>query len=244
MIYKIYKKIGETPLQALERYKKENNLIGNKFTYACRLDPMAQGVMFVLSDEDVHKKEEFTKKDKKYKVQVLFGIKTDTGDLLGKIKTKNSVNISADTILAVAGQMRGHICWKYPIFSGKTVNGRKLFDYYLKNEYIDIPSYEGEIKDIVFIREYILSGKELLENIKHRFDLLRTSTIKEKYSDFRKDDILYEYEQNVSYDDKFPIFEFELLVTSGVFMRTFAEKIGVAISVSSLAYSIERTEII
>ncbi len=246
MIYKVYKKIGETPLQALQRFRKENYLVDGKFTYAGRLDPMAEGVMFILSGNDVYKKEEFTKKDKKYIVQVLFGIKTDTGDLLGRICKIRNESMNVNDVLKAAKEVKGRICWKYPIFSGKTVNGRKLFDYYLKGELADIevPTYEGEIKEISLRNNFVISAEELLANVRTKFNLIQGSSINEEYSDFRKDEILQDYEKLIPLKEKFFVFEFELVVTRGVFMRTFAEYLGEKLTFPSLAYSIKRTEIL
>ncbi len=246
MIYKVYKKIGETPLQALERFRKENDLLDGKFTYAGRLDPMAEGVMLILSEDDVHKKEEFTKKDKKYIVQVLFGIKTDTGDLLGRICKIRNESLNVNDVLKAAKELQGRICWKYPIFSGKTVNGRKLFDYYFKGDLADIevPTYKGEIKEIYFRNDFVISAEELLANVRTKFNLIRGSSINEEYSDFRKDEILQDYEKLIPSKERFFVLEFELVVTYGVFMRTFAEYLGEKLSTPSIAYVIERVEII
>lgn len=82
----IYKKIGETPLEALTRlresvpeYKEET------LSYAGRLDPMAAGVMLVLAGDANKEREKYLNLEKDYSAEILFGISTDTYDTLGLI---------------------------------------------------------------------------------------------------------------------------------------------------------------
>ena len=55
-ILKLYKKEGETPLEAIERFRRKNPEYRNeKMTYAGRLDPMAEGVLLVLAGNECKK---------------------------------------------------------------------------------------------------------------------------------------------------------------------------------------------
>ena len=62
---KIFKKIillnkkeGETPLEALEKFRLTNKKYKDvKMTYAGRLDPMATGLLLVLAGEETKNKE-------------------------------------------------------------------------------------------------------------------------------------------------------------------------------------------
>ena len=62
----------------------------NKVTYAGRLDPLAYGLVIILTDEDVHKRDEFTGKNKIYQFNVIHGIQTDTFDIMGMIYDKDN----------------------------------------------------------------------------------------------------------------------------------------------------------
>jgi tRNA U55 pseudouridine synthase TruB len=49
-VLKLYKNVGETPLECLERFRVENSEYKDvPMTYAGRLDPMAEGVLIVLA---------------------------------------------------------------------------------------------------------------------------------------------------------------------------------------------------
>ncbi len=84
VIHLVNKKEGETPLAALERLCRDHGIY-EKVTYAGRLDPMASGLLLVLSGDDVHKKDSMLEHTKTYEFTILLGAATDTGDILGKV---------------------------------------------------------------------------------------------------------------------------------------------------------------
>ena len=52
-ILNLYKKVGWTPLETIEKFKLKNPVYKNKrMGYAGRLDPMAEGVLIVLVEEE------------------------------------------------------------------------------------------------------------------------------------------------------------------------------------------------
>ena len=84
----VYKKIGETPLMALEALRFDHpEWVGLPMTYAGRLDPVAEGVLLVLVGEDCKEKDKYLSLTKEYELSVLFGFDTDTYDLLGEVSS-------------------------------------------------------------------------------------------------------------------------------------------------------------
>ena len=79
----VEKSVGETPLQALEAFRERERLGGIPLTYAGRLDPMASGKLLILIGDECKKRDTYTGLDKRYRFEVLFGARTDTGDILG-----------------------------------------------------------------------------------------------------------------------------------------------------------------
>ena len=68
----IYKNEGETPLECLERFRVEQPIYKDAvLSYAGRLDPMAEGVMLVLVDEENKNREKYLSLDKTYEVEIL-----------------------------------------------------------------------------------------------------------------------------------------------------------------------------
>lgn len=95
----LYKKEGETPLECINRAKEEGKIAKDqKATYAGRLDPMAEGLLLVLTGDLVHKKDEYIKLSKEYEIEVMLGVSTDTGDILGKIQNTKPVSMFGNSL--------------------------------------------------------------------------------------------------------------------------------------------------
>ncbi|MBU0611874.1 hypothetical protein KKB58_00360, partial [Patescibacteria group bacterium] len=133
------KKEGETPLEALENFRKKNIEYKNlPMTYAGRLDPMASGLLIILAGEEVKKKKKYLLLPKKYEFSVLFGFATDTHDILGKIVREGEYDISNEELKKLLENNLKHFTrkftQKYPMYSSKTVKGKPLFQYARKEE--------------------------------------------------------------------------------------------------------------
>ena len=141
----IYKKLGETPLQALERFREEMmiNDTANRdawqispMTYAGRLDPMAEGILLILIGDECKNKEKYLGLDKEYKVEIVLGISTDSYDALGIPRIGTTIaTTKTDNVTKVGHVTRsdldlskyiGKFTQKYPPYSSKTVGGKHL----------------------------------------------------------------------------------------------------------------------
>jgi tRNA pseudouridine55 synthase len=125
----LYKKKGETPLECLKRFKKENpEYAKEKMTYAGRLDPLAEGLLIVLIGEECKNKEKYLGFDKEYEVDILFGFSTDTYDVLGKVTgVSDTEKLSIEKVTDVIQSSVGKFTQKYPAFSSKTIKGKSIF---------------------------------------------------------------------------------------------------------------------
>jgi tRNA pseudouridine55 synthase len=130
----VYKNGGETPLQALQRLKSAYLVLNSvPLSYAGRLDPLADGVLLVLSGKYNTERQKYLGLDKKYKVSVLLGVATDTGDVLGEIKEDvgkgeccglcHSYIETEDKIKSVLSTFVGNVEFPYPAYSSKTIDG-------------------------------------------------------------------------------------------------------------------------
>ena len=248
MIYKIYKRVGETSLQALQRIQQIAKIEDEKITFAGRLDPMASGVLFALSGDDRFLKDELNKLDKRYSLSVLIGVSTDTGDILGILNESNAFKsrFAKSEFEAVLDDFVGEINWRYPCFSSKTYEGKQLIWHSLEGACPEKrPRYRGAIHSIKFKDILLLKKKELRERILDDLSKVRPSNADSKYRDFRIADVRRSWEKFFEKMDdsmSFQIIDLEALVTHSVYMRTLAEKIGERLGTSALALHIERLE--
>ena len=240
MILEIHKNEGETPLEVLDRVRVEKALDSSvSMTYAGRLDPLASGVLIVLTGEDVHRKEDFNGLSKVYEFEILFGTGTDTGDILGKLNTESlqSKELQQNEITKVISFFGGKQNQVYPMYSSKTVDGIPLWQYAREGKEVIAPTHEVEIFDIQVLGFEEKSTNELLQEIKTKIARVK--------GDFRQQEILEDWEQFLqNKEEHFLIAKCVATVSSGMYIRQLCADIGEKLGTSALAWRIERTEII
>lgn len=235
----LWKRIGETPLEALESYRLAAGIASDiPLTYAGRLDPMAEGVLIALEGGECKEKERYLNLDKEYEFEVLFGASSDTGDVLGLCKIVSCTGgMDEGRVRAVAERFVGKHVFPYPRFSSKTVQGKHLHEWARSGEEVAIPSREVEIYSLTMSSAYYKSSSDILSEVLRKIDLLSPQ------KDFRQEEIEERWKKLLAEDRKFLIARFSARVSSGTYIRTLAEKIGEATGCAALAYSIRRTRV-
>jgi tRNA pseudouridine(55) synthase len=240
-VFVINKKIGETPLEALIRLRTERpEYKDSSLTYAGRLDPMAEGALLVLSDEDNKRRDEFLKMDKEYEFDVLWGIETDTYDMLGKIVDSNIPAIFDKKIfLKTIEKYQGIYNQPYPPYSSQPVDGKPLFEWAREgriNE-IDIPSKEINIKKLEHVCDRRIITADLKEKILSNIDLIK--------GDFRQKEIksLWQVFFTKHSSTIFTYSTFRATVTSGAYMRGLAHDFGRDLGCGAIALRIVRKRV-
>lgn len=216
-LLKLYKNLGETPLACLERFRIENPEYKDvKMTYAGRLDPMAEGLLIVLVGEECKKKDEYLGLDKEYIFEVLFGIQSDTYDILG-IPLTNQLNISKNV-----KEFLGKRVQEYPPYSSRT--------FAMAREGIEFepPTKEIEIYSLEILEEREIQKEKLLAEVFERIDLVK--------GDFRQEEIKAAW-QHIDLPEKLKITKFKISCSSGTYVRSIAEELR------GIAYSIKRTKV-
>lgn len=234
-IVKIYKNLGETPLEALNRFRQNTPEYGDlPMTYAGRLDPMAEGELLVLVGEECKKKDEYLGMDKEYEFEMLFGFKTDSYDLLGLSSPENFNKEDLISELAfILENKKGKFVQKYPPFSSKTVGGKQLFQKTKDGDEYVAPERQVEIYEISFLGFREISGKDLLEEIKRRINLVN--------GDFRQEEIIKKWEESLAdrEDEIFTIAKAKMSCSSGTYVRSLVN----GLSVPAVTFFIKRTKI-
>lgn len=243
----VWKSVGETPLEALERFRVEKMISdlaqkeywqNTPMTYAGRLDPMAEGVLLILIGEECKYKEKYLGLDKEYEVEIIFGISTDSYDALGLITTKDSlVEKKIDPTKLDLEKYVGKLIQEYPPYSSKTVGGKQLHELSRTNNLPEeIPNKEVEIYSIKKINESLIKSDELLKIISDRIDLVK--------GDFRQIEIKDNWKKLLDKNTAlFPILKIKVKCSSGTYMRSLAHRIGQDLGSGAFALSIKRTRI-
>ncbi len=247
----IEKKIGETPLAALQTWKNQHLKYSTiRMRYAGRLDPMASGKLLLLLGEECKRQNAYTKLDKEYEIEVLLDIGSDTGDALGiPTSTHNQSEMNEKVFSDILKREQGAHARPYPAFSSKTVGGKPLFLHTLEGtlQNIDIPTHIEHLYNIRNQGLSTLSKKELEKRILAFLDAVpRTKEPSKKLGeDFRVDTIRTHwhslFEEMPERD--FTVLRLKVTCASGTYMRSLAGRIGSALGTPALALSITRTKI-
>lgn len=245
----IEKKVGETPLETLERFRSEDaSLKYTPLTYSGRLDPMASGKMLILTGEDCKKREDFDKLDKEYEFGLLIGVKSDSGDALGMVEEcEGYKNFSENEIATALKSFIGEYKMEYPVYSSKTVAGKPLFHHARLNNLrnIKIPTVSGKIYELAFINKREISRQELIESAIAKISLLKTNKEDKRVgSGFRKEEIIARWQDLKKMGDKnFLILKIKAVVSAGTYIKALAPLIAEKLGSCGLAFSIHRTKI-
>lgn len=124
---------------------------GEKVGHTGTLDPLATGVLPLLVGKGTLCSKYLINHDKKYKVILSLGKKTDTADKEGKVIEEKEVPDEIwekDNIENVLQKMIGKQKQIPPIYSAIKVKGKKLYEYARKNEIVKVEPRNIEIYDI------------------------------------------------------------------------------------------------
>ncbi len=252
----IEKAVGETPLQCVENWRATQCISADiPLTYAGRLDPMASGKLLVLIGDECKKKDEYLGLDKTYEFSVLFGIGSDTHDVLGRLVTRqledlekqrlspggvgwgaegaDESSLLGEELSRICQNLTGEVELPYPHFSSKTVQGKPLFEWSLESrlDEIEIPTRKSTIYSLTLNNIETKSREDVCIEARAKIDTIPEVTDKNKQlgADFRRVDVRADWEQ-IKSDETLPaeyhIAHFTCTASSGTYMRTLAKLIG------------------
>ncbi len=255
----IWKKVGQTPLQALEELRIRESIDADvPMTYAGRLDPLAEGKLIVLIGEECKQKEKYLELDKEYEFEVLFGVSTDTGDVMGVIDdSQNTSSKRADWNFLK--NFVGKYSCEYPAFSSKTVQSNRtgerkpLFLWALEerlNE-IELPNKEVEVFRLELLSVNTITVDEVLEKALEK--IVKVPKVAEESkqlgADFRRREVIKNWHKwskkrfdHLS-ESEMRVVKFRCVCSSGTYMRTLAQDIAYELGTVGLAWSIKRTKV-
>ncbi|MFM2423914.1 MAG: tRNA pseudouridine synthase tRNA pseudouridine55 synthase [Candidatus Parcubacteria bacterium] len=247
------KKVGETPLSCAEHWRSQQSATYQNIplAYAGRLDPMASGKLLILLGDECKRQDKYHALDKRYEFSMLFGIASDTHDVLGRLtpdkRIPHPTKTDIDHCLPI---LRGQITLPFPHFSAKTVKGKPLHMWTLENRLheITIPRQQSFVYELRCTKVETKMRATIHDEVLQKVNSIPAVTDPKKAlgNDFRRVDVRADWSNWRATDelsDRYTIAHFSCIASSGTYMRSLAAEIGSLLGTTGLAYHIERTHI-
>ena len=258
MKFILWKPYGITSNYFIDTLKQTNKY--SKICYAGRLDPLAQGMMLILTDENVKNMSINLKHNKTYKFDIILGLSTSSSDIAGNII--NDVNVATNNTpdyneVFFKNKLKEFIHTynnqNYPNVSSFVIKheifGRKPLWWFAKNNIsVNIPNKNIDILDYKIFNITTVSSHEFYNNAITR---LQTITNNKTIDELNINDYINVYKNKINSCDcdcnsketyKIKITA-ELSVTSGFYIRQFCSDFGNYINIPAIAFDITRTNI-
>jgi tRNA pseudouridine55 synthase len=232
MVLPLYKPLGLTPLQALERLRIFSGLGSEKLTYAGRLDPMAEGVMLVLGGEERYRKEQHTGLDKTYEAEMLLGWGSDSGDVLGRLRRGAPVRGPIEeAVMTLEGERERRV----PAWASVPVAGKSLVWHQRQGRTVDAPLRPMRVEQLELLGERRVDADTLHRCIRDKIALIQGS--------FRQQEVLTDWENCLRADDDCRLVRLSCTTGPGTYLRSLAAELGSALDTEALLFSLRRTRV-
>ena len=236
-----YKRIGESPLDLINRLREEQpELKDEKMAYAGRLDPMAEGLVLIVIGKELKNFDHYLKMDKEYEAKMLFGFSSDTYDILGIAEKSVFQQINKMEVEKVLQKMEGEFNFSLPPFSSYKIRKKPLFWWALKDrlQEIQIP------KKKVFIYSLDVVGREYLSAGELQKEIL--GKIKKVKGNFRQEEVIKRWERVFSEterEEKYLVLTVKITCSSGCYARSIAHEAGKRLKTGAVLLHLKRTRI-
>lgn len=237
-VLNLYKELGETPLDAMNKYKKDNPDFQNeKMTYAGRLDPMAEGVLVVLTGEDIHRKDEFLSLDKVYLAEILIGVETDSHDVLGLIQSMSDKQVDSSVLKKELDGFVGANELPFPKYSSYKVKGKPLHEWTRSGliSQIKIPLKTMIVQEVETVHVDKVLGEEVVKKCVQKISKVE--------GDFRQKEIIDDWEKNIDRIYEHQIVHVRIHCKSGTYIRAVAEELGKRLDTGACLYHLLRERV-
>jgi tRNA pseudouridine55 synthase len=222
--------------------KKSPEYANIKIGFAGRLDPLAHGVMLIMIGEETKKRDKYLGFKKEYEFEVLFGVETDSYDILGFLKDTTLKNIPTDLenkIHHFTKQKIGKSLQPFPPFSSKPVHGKPLY-YWAKLgklSEIEIPNKMIEIYSFNFLELFEISSADLQQKVYKNISLVNGF--------FRQEETqsIWEALFNAYPKYNFKMARFKINCSSGTYVRGLADELGKFLGCGAITTEILRVRV-
>lgn len=211
-----------------------------KTSHTGTLDPMAEGVLIVLTGEDRLKKYDYAHWLKTYEFEMVLGLQTDTYDGMG-LFTTSSTKEEVSEIIPVLHSFVGEYEQTVPSYSTIKVQGKHLHEYARDGDenstvLTALPKRKGEILALNLLETSTINAHDLATSL--------ITNINKVAGDFRQDKIIDQWESflNKNKTQEYTVLKCKVQMTKGLYVRSLVMDIASKLNTVAFTKSIIRTD--
>jgi tRNA pseudouridine55 synthase len=209
---------------------------GEPATHTGTLDPLAQGVLIVLTGEDRFLKGQLNW-PKTYEFQILWGVQTDSGDQLGIISESTPTEVSTQELETILSRFPTEYEQRIPDFSARRWKGQSAFDSAKRQDELPLKTRQVSLNSLTILHHETLSYDEVLAQ--------QQKNVSQVEGDFRQEDILRNWQEtfkSLPASTFFTITNHSVEVSPGTYIRQLVQDIAARVGVPATTWSIARTK--
>ncbi|MBI5254309.1 tRNA pseudouridine(55) synthase TruB [Candidatus Falkowbacteria bacterium] len=153
---------GMTSFDVIRFLRKKLNI--SKMGHAGTLDPLATGLLIIATGTATKKLTALTGLPKTYVMDILLGVKTDSGDLEGKILEQQPVtSVDLQKIQSTLHGLIGEVEIPAPIYSAIKLKGKPLYKYARQGKPVEAPMRKMTITKLTLLEHFADADKYVLK---------------------------------------------------------------------------------
>ena len=140
-------RISRAKLNQHQRNRRRDKRLQVKIGHGGTLDPLATGVLIIGVGKGTKQLQTFLECTKAYEATLLFGVATDTYDVLGKVLSRAPyAHLTREKVEQALAKFRGQIMQRPPIFSARRVQGKHLYEYAREGKEVPVEIEERPVQ--------------------------------------------------------------------------------------------------
>ena len=241
MIIPVFKPLGASSHQLAASIGKAR---GEKATHTGTLDPMAEGVLVVLTGEDRFKKSELADTKKTYDFSMLIGVSTDSHDLLGlstKIADKlASLEEIVERMTTILPDFTGQQTQEQPLFSAGRKDGKSLFEFGAEGQEVDtLPTNTITISSLDILTVQVLPLAQIEREITQKIACVT--------GNFRQEAILSDWKKTLktlksNAITQLPHITFRTTVSKRTYIRGIVRDLAKKLDIAATTFTLNRIQ--
>ena len=219
--------------------KKVSDKLKIKTSHTGTLDPLAQGVIIILTGEERLKKYEYAEWLKSYEFDIVFGYSTDTYDPMGMITNNDPApRVDFKALEKELKKFKGDYSQTVPYFSAIKVKGKSMHEHARADQLddVEVPVRSGKILKIDLLQASNITIPDFVET--------SVSNISKVVGDFRQKQIIKQWKE-IAKTNKGQILQLATInvqLTKGLYVRSLTVDIANRLNSAALCTNIIRTK--